>query len=246
MMRKKIVNKNKFQFREDEVLPPRRVNPKNSFQSRLAGKAYSSPGVAVHSKDHEHERGFVSPKPLIARKKNMNQDVPLAKQVDIGASFNNRGGTRGVVRDSSAPSSLSSFQTRTDDPVLDEIVAKLKSGLQLSNSNHLAGRSNRMARDIETPTKNKQAGLTFKTSPPSLDVEGCVCLRPMKLVMCEVCGETFCGRVSLDCRVHPRALYLQDLKECKGCKQSNKNALKEFDLPEGMEKFVKKVAEKKI
>jgi len=243
-MRKKLINKDKFQFREEEVLPPRRVNPKNSFQSRLAGKAYSSPAVAVYSKNHQS--GFVRPNPHTAQKKNMNQEVLLANQGDIGFPFNNRGRTRGVEKDASASSSLPSSHTRSDDPVLDEIVAKLKSGLQLGNPNHLAGRNNRMARENETSTKNNEVGMTYKTSSSSLDVGGCVCLRPMKLVLCKVCGETFCGRVSLECMVHPRDLYLQDLKECKGCKQSNKNALKEFDLPEGMEKFVKKVAEKKI
>merc|ERR1719431_681728 len=155
----------------------------------------------------------------------------------------NRGGTRGVVKDASAPSTLPSSRSRVDDPVLDEIVAKLKSGLQLGNPNHLAGGNNTMEGDNEMSRKNSRVGLTYKTSSPSPDVGGCVCLRPLKLVMCEVCGETFCGRVSLKCRVHPRALYLQDLKECKGCKQNNKEALKEFDLPQGMEKFVKKAAE---
>merc|ERR1719233_195463 len=125
----KIVNKEKFQFREDDVLPPRRVNPKNSFQSRLAGKAYSSPAVAVYSKDHE--QGFVRPNPYIAQRNNMNQDVLQANQGDIGPPFNSRGGTRGVMKDAGAPSTLPSSQKRSsDDPVLDEIVAKLKSGLQ--------------------------------------------------------------------------------------------------------------------
>merc|ERR1719233_658645 len=169
----KIVNKEKFQFREDEVLPPRRVNPKNSFQSRLSGKAYSSPAVAVYSKDHES--GFVRPNPHIAQRKNMNQEVLLANQGDTGSPFNNRGGSRGVEKDASASSNLPSSHTRSDDPVLDEIVAKLKSGLQLVNPNHLAGRNNRMARDDESSTKNNEVGMTYKTSSSSssLDVGGC-------------------------------------------------------------------------
>jgi len=225
------VNKEKFQFREEEVLPPRRVNPKNSFQSRLAGK---NPAVC-HG---DHEQGFVSSsKSFLALKKNTNQDV-LGNQVDTGSPFINKGEKRSVVKDASGA------QKRAHDPVLDEIVAKLKSGLQLGNPySNMTGRT---AKNIEMPCQNNnQAGLTNKTFAPSPEVQGCVCLRPLKLVMCEVCGETFCGRVSLECKVHPRALYLQDLKECKGCKQNNKEALKEFDLPQGMEKFMKKAAEKK-
>jgi len=235
------VNKEKFQFREEEVLPPRRVNPKNSFQSRLAGK-----NPAVYHGDHE--QGFVSSsKSLLALKKNTNQDVQ-GNQVDTGSPFIHKGEKRSVVKDAIGASSSLPRQSaqKTHDPVLDEIVAKLKSGLQLGNP--YSNMTDRMARDIEIEMpcqNNNRAGLTNKTFAPSPEVQGCVCLRPLKLVMCEVCGETFCGRVSLECRVHPRALYLQDLKECKGCKQNNKEALKEFDLPQGMERFMKKAAENK-
>jgi len=232
------VNKEKFQFREEEILPPRRVNSKNSFQSRLAGK-----NSAMYHNGNDQAEKFSSSKSLLAIKKNANQDAP-ANQVDTGLPYINKGEKRSVLKHASdASSSLSSPLNRTNDPVLDEIVAKLKSGLQLGNAgSNTTGRS----RHNEMPgQKSNQAGLTNKTPSPSPHVEDCVCLRPLKLVMCEVCGETFCGRVSLECRVHPRALYLQDLKECKGCKQSNKEALKEFDLPQGMERFMKKAAENK-
>jgi len=232
------VNKEKFQFREEEILPPRRVNSKNSFQSRLAGK-----NSAMYHNGHNQAEKFSSSKFLLAVKKNTNEDA-LANQVDTGLSYMNKGEKGNFLKDASdASSSLPSSLNRTNDPVLDEIVAKLKSGLRLGNAgSNITGRS----RHVEMPSQKKnQASLTNKTPSPSPQVEGCVCLRPLKLVMCEVCGETFCGRVSLECRVHPRALYLQDLKECKGCKQNNKEALKEFDLPQGMERFMKKAAENK-
>jgi len=233
------VNKEKFQFREEEILPPRRVNSKNSFQSRLAGK-----NSAMYHNGHNQAEKFSSSKFLLAVKKNTNEDA-LANQVDTGLSYMNKGEKGNFLKDASdASSSLPSSLNRTNDPVLDEIVAKLKSGLQLGNPG--SNRTARTARHVEVPGQNNnQAGLTNKTLSLSPQVEDCVCLRPMKLVMCEVCGETFCGRVSLECRVHPRALYLQDLKECKGCKQNNKEALKEFDLPQGMERFMKKAAENK-
>ena len=140
------------------------------------------------------------------------------------------------------------------DPVLDEIVAKLKSGLQLG--------SNKSPSQAPTPYNKaaqqktvanvhslvvKQDVLAIKIPPASIPsvVGGCICFRPLKLVMCEVCGETFRARVSLVCGLHPRALYLQDVKECKGCKQTNKLALKEYDLPPGMEKGIKNVMDRK-
>ena len=235
-MRKKIVNKDKFEFREEEMLPPRRVNPKKSFQSRLAGKTCNP---SVYS--DVHERGFGGPKPHIA----LNQNLLLPGKGDIGSPCFKEGEKSSAAKDANVSSTLLNSKKRSDDPVLDEIVAKLKSGLQLGDSTFTTDRM--AARNSERPWQNDQAGQTYKPlPPPSPDMKNCVCFRPLKLVMCEVCGETFVGRVSLECRVHPRALYLQDLKECKGCKQNNKEALKEYDLPQGMEKCVKKVAERKM
>eukprot|EP00092_Neocalanus_flemingeri_P036609 GFUD01039862.1.p1 GENE.GFUD01039862.1~~GFUD01039862.1.p1 ORF type:complete len:274 (+),score=83.77 GFUD01039862.1:118-939(+) len=64
---------------------------------------------------------------------------------------------------------------------------------------------------------------------PSGD-RNCICFRPLQLVMCQLCGETFSARVRRVCSLHPHAVYLQDVKACKGCKQDNTKALKEFEL----------------
>ena len=42
-------------------------------------------------------------------------------------------------------------------------------------------------------------------------------------------------KVSRVCYLHPIAVYLQNAKECKGCKLSNTEALKEFKLSPGMD-----------
>ena len=151
------------------------------------------------------------------------------------------------------------------DPVLDQIVAKLKSGLQLGTnmfqangqfSPNLPNNQDQVANTIPSTLVAKQDTVPIRLqrlgrevpsagAQPRSIVGGCICLRPLKLVMCEVCGDTFCARVSLVCTLHPKAVYLQDVKECKGCKQSDKQALKEFELPPGMEKGMKNMTDRK-
>ena len=219
---------------------PRHVNSKNSFRPWLAGKDCGSPVVYCDDQD----QGLVSQKPHGAELTKDSTEAGLVNQVDY-VSAGDIKGEKLIARDASSSPTMQNSWQRTHDPVLDDIVAKLKSRLQLGNC--LKNKAGGMAREKEIPSNNNnQAGLTSKTNSPSLSVVGCVCLRPLKLVFCEVCRETFCGRVRLECRVHPRALYLQDINECKGCKQNNKEALREFDLPQGMEKYVKKVANKKF
>jgi len=60
----------------------------------------------------------------------------------------------------------------------------------------------------------------------------CICLRPLKLILCPVCANTTTGRIRKTCQVHPKALYLLDIEACPRCKE-NKFILKEYDLPEG-------------
>jgi len=60
----------------------------------------------------------------------------------------------------------------------------------------------------------------------------CICLRPLKLILCPVCANTTTGRIRKTCQVHPKALYLLDIEACPRCKE-NKFILKEYELPEG-------------
>jgi len=244
-MRKKITNKEKFQFREDEVLTPLPTKGRNSFQSRLARKA--------DDKFTVKQAGF----------------GVIGGQGRFGGGSTNLGGSHHVnvkqedprqvgghlhVQEVTSPS-LPKHQMGSPDPVLDEIVAKLKSGLQLGYNSQMQATTSDVVANQRPVVHNippprhlykQEAGSTTrmpqKTCPPA---EGCICFRPLKLVMCEVCGETFCARVALVCSIHPRALYLQDVKECRGCKQTNKQALKEYDLPPGMEKGFKNVVDRK-
>ena len=129
------------------------------------------------------------------------------------------------------------------DPVLEEVVAKLK---------YLGPGRVSVVRDTSA-------------TPAVLErpVAGCVCGRPLRLVMCALCGETFPARLRVECAIHPRlsststsidvhhpppdpslcrAVYLQDVSACKGCQQTDLSQLLEYDLPAGMEQGVKKIA----
>ena len=127
-----------------------------------------------------------------------------------------------------------SYEVVKDDPVLDEIVSKLKRRCYISKDN-----TSKFYEKSDVMIKNFGAGDTGVNLNPSKvgrqpSLDDCTCSRPLKLVMCELCGETFRGRVKRVCNRHPKALYLQDVGECRKCKQDNVMKLKEFDLPPGM------------
>jgi len=222
MSRKKIINEEKFEFREEEVLPPRYSKSRNSFQSRLVKKSEEIVGSRGGGGVDTTQGG--------------DKDHHTSRSIQGGNIDQNE---KAVL---SLKPTMTSTPVRGDDPVLDEIVAKLKSGLQLraqpSSSKGKVGVGAAVDRE---PGDMKDLARVCGVRRPA---DECLCHRALKLVMCEVCGETFRGRVSRECPTHPRALYLQDVKECKGCRQSNKEALKEFDLPPGMEKMLNKIGVK--
>merc|ERR1712142_14751 len=67
--------------------------------------------------------------------------------------------------------------------------------------------------------------------PPAEECVRCVCVNSWKLVMCEVCGETFRVWVSVTDCAFPSPCNFH-VKECKWCKQSTRQ---EIDLPVGMD-----------
>ena len=81
----------------------------------------------------------------------------------------------------------------TQDPVLDEVVDKLR---RMQFNNHPESRSLGVGKP-ELLEDEEEA----KDWRRDAD---CVCQRPLKLVMCGVCGETFPARLKRDCAVHPR------------------------------------------
>jgi len=239
MLRKKITNKEKFQFREEDVLSPLPMVGRNSVQSRLAKKADDK---LTYNQSETGQKGTFGV---------FNVNHP-------GVNGDSRHGVQeGVVT-----ATMTKYQG-SPDPVLDQIVAKLKSGLQLStNMNQATGHggpnlaaysppvpniipSTSVVKQDTVPARLAQAVPPASAQSKSCGGGGCICFRPLKLVMCEACGETFRARVSLVCSLHPRAVYLQDVKECKGCKQSDMQALKEFELPAGMEKEIKNTSDRK-
>merc|ERR1719500_2564144 len=105
-----------------------------------------------------------------------------------------------------------------DDPVLDAVVAKLRS-VKFSEPKYGSG----IQDDDDVPQKS--------SSP-------CDCERSLKLILCGVCGLTFPGRRRISCIFHPDDIYLLDVEECKGCKEGRKG-LVEFEMPEGMKEGFK-------
>eukprot|EP00092_Neocalanus_flemingeri_P032939 GFUD01035821.1.p1 GENE.GFUD01035821.1~~GFUD01035821.1.p1 ORF type:complete len:283 (+),score=81.87 GFUD01035821.1:76-924(+) len=270
MLRKKITNKEKFQFREEDVLTPLPMGRRNSVQSRLVRKAddklpYNQfgAGTALLGKqgdskrlnNNNHGDGRQGAKEGVATPKmTQHRGFPDPVLDEIVAKLNH-GDDRHEVKERGVTPTMTQHKG-SPDPVLDEIVAKLKNGLQLSGTStrYQAAAlpdltalrkpvanvtSSSAVKQEKSSTKLSMPGSVTPASAKPVHAGGCICFRPLKLVMCEVCGETFRARLSLVCFMHPRAIYLQDVKECKGCKQNNKQALKEYDLPPGMEEGLK-------
>ena len=110
-----------------------------------------------------------------------------------------------------------------NDPVVSNVVAKLKA--QYKNK--------------DPPS----AGDPGDVSEAGVEVGDCACARPVRLVLCSLCGHTEAGRVSVKCGLHPRAVFLQDMVTCSACKRGGVTFLKEFDLPRGMEEALGGVEE---
>merc|ERR1719369_1308921 len=102
------------------------------------------------------------------------------------------------------------------DPVLDAVVAKLRS-VKFSEQKYGSG---------------------IKDDKPQKTPSPCDCDRSLKLILCGACGSTFPGRLRISCIFHPKNIYLLDVEECMGCKEGRK-ALAEFEMPEGMKEGFK-------
>lgn len=46
----------------------------------------------------------------------------------------------------------------------------------------------------------------------------CLCIRPHRIVICNVCGYWTMGRVRYFCPVHPQTIFLFDIPQCPQCK----------------------------
>ncbi|SPP77935.1 uncharacterized protein LOC117581178 [Drosophila guanche] len=48
-------------------------------------------------------------------------------------------------------------------------------------------------------------------------VKICICDRPMKLLECGRCHQSFRGRIAAKCEKHPAEAFLMDFRECPYC-----------------------------
>ena len=195
MMRKKLLNKDKFLFNEDERLPPLSAPSKASVQSRLFKKADNRPAY--------------NPPSAVGRAK----AVPTQDQFALSRNLKQLPSTN-------IPNYQNSFHSaEMADPVLEAVVARLKSGQFSSNAN----------------CGSREQGEGYPRPGQS---SPCVCERPLKLLLCGECGMTFPGRLKISCSFHPHDIYLLDVGGCKGCRGSGQ-ALIEYELPAGMEAGIK-------
>ena len=92
--------------------------------------------------------------------------------------------------------------------------------------------NNKYKIDRRLPSAYKEKTVLSDASLASIP---CPCHRPLRLIMCKVCGVTFTGRLRLLCPSHPSTRYIQDVDVCKECGQGDKKYLLQFDLFPGME-----------
>ena len=135
------------------------------------------------------------------------------------------------------------------DPVLADIVARLKSGrdcMPVVEHDHPRPVQTGAECDLYDPFSRYhnqrpqslppvgQMPSNRLSSQPRVDKyttsHTCICQRPRQLVMCQHCGETFEGRVKRTCSTHPSVTYLLDVVACRGRKMGNIEALKEFPV----------------
>jgi len=117
-----------------------------------------------------------------------------------------------------------------------------------ADSKKLPASNNNFVPNNMEAQKVEENGLVY-SDPTALDEElpqrdcpekMCICLRPLKLILCPACGYTTTGRLRKTCQVHPKAVYLLDVDTCPRCKETNNHVFMEYDLPEGFKQAVKK------
>jgi len=236
-VRKKLENKKNFKFDENDIYPaPRQIGERKSFQSRLFKKADESPPMSLRQDSGPISSSTSSgaapgmqcdpfaPADPGLRLRRSNTPTPVksfnyrlkikSPEMEPMGRLNNNDVRRGKTSDT---------PDRKNDPVLDNIVTKLK--MQYENSvtgSQHSGEPGDVSVSEATKFRGPEAG-------------GCSCTRPLRLVLCSLCGHTEAGRVSVMCGPHPRAVFPTDLVTCSACNRGGVTFLKEFDLPSGME-----------
>ena len=227
--RKRLKNSSKFSFNEEDILPPLEKPKSKSMQSRLVRKVSSINNNEIVYRGSESDSQSYSKSNMglgAISSKMGNLKIQTSKPVLPHKEKSNRS-------QDSAPRS-------NDDGLLDNIVARLKAEYENSCSGSVVSKegSVKVVERSSKPSINSVKAVDGIQSAET-NLAECICERPMKLVMCILCGFTKPGRVSFQCQFHPRAFFLSDFKECPACKSGGIAKLKEFDLPPGMNEYVK-------
>ena len=219
-VRKKLQNRDKFQFDENDVLPPppKAVVKQSSVQARLFKKVGAGPSFSPRSNYSEPGKSQ-----NITLKRSAVAEFPAAVGIRSNKDFDGlNNNDRQSLKSRQVPGNTQVIQ----DPVLQRIVSKLKADYSAASS-------------VGSSKGSIKSGTGGFTNNAFVGEKGsCICDRPLRLVMCSLCGGTYPGRVALQCKDHPRAVFLQDLKFCSSCKRGSVEKMKEFDLPDGMKEVL--------
>ena len=100
----------------------------------------------------------------------------------------------------SLPGLPSSHKGAVQNPVLKNGVSKPHITRNTLPSSHKAAVQDPVLEDVVT----KLQMLGSMASWPVAPIQNCPCTRPLRLVMCGECGQTFPARIKVDCDIHPR------------------------------------------
>ena len=227
-VRKKLENKTKFQFDENDIpsqAPRRPLEARKSVQSRLFKKAETTasarPGPssssAMSGSGIQQWDPFAGSVTL--------SELKISKNPSPAKSYNHRLQIKspetkplgGLIINSNGKSSDVRGNLQRNDPVVSNVVAKLKAQYK---------------KDQNSVTSPASAGDPGDVSEAGVELGDCACARPVRLVLCSLCGHTEAGRVSVKCGLHPRAVFLQDMVTCSACKRGGVTFLKEWGMEE--------------
>jgi len=251
MSRKKLTNNQKFVFNETEFVNPlgkRALSDRSSAQRRLFSKAemnkpsfnypIPNPVSPPYTPIRSTRASWIGPDGDDRENKIDPTTDPCVEEVVAKlALLNTQPSNLPIDTEQKSPKPFSQV---VFDPF--EAYHKFKEQSTSDQKGNLIG--------SKRPTPTWKPTVMFKPaaplSPPfspeyEADIQRevlqnqsscCICLRPLKLILCPVCSNTTTGRISKTCQVHPKAVYLLDIEACPRCKE-NKFILKEYELPEG-------------
>jgi hypothetical protein len=212
-------------------------------------------GLADSARDHNANKKTATNDPsleaILAKLENLNTESPQVASNVRSSSDGTFSNARNVDHSKSTPMTPMS-QPNNNKRVLLQVVPKSvrHPDQQIyrpfkADSKKLPASNNNFVPNNNVEAQNAAENSIVHTEDVELPKRDCpekmcICLRPLKLILCPVCGYTTTGRLRKTCQVHPKAVYLLDVDACPRCKETNNHVFMEYDLPQGFKQAVKK------